>query len=141
MASMYDRLGDLLNETLEAGEIKYIRIDEDGSITQTSTDQSEKKESDPQKNGGQQKVHSNATVKSKHKYIYKKRTPELERCYRLLDITVSANPQEVKNAYKQKLKYFHPDKHADNPVLQKVATDKTRQIVEAYKKIIDFLNK
>ena len=30
MATMYDRLGELLNETLENGEIKYIRIDEKG---------------------------------------------------------------------------------------------------------------
>ena len=37
-----------------------------------------------------------------------------------------------KKVYKEKLKYFHPDKYDKNPVLKKVATNKTRMIVEAY---------
>ena len=62
----------------------------------------------------------------------KKITPEVERACRLLDITASANQDDVKKAYKEKLKYFHPDKYDKNPVLKKVATNKTRMIVEAY---------
>ena len=27
METMYDRLGDLLNETLEAGEIKFVKVE------------------------------------------------------------------------------------------------------------------
>ena len=66
-------------------------------------------------------------------------TPELQHCYFVLDIGVSATVEEVKKAYKDKLHYYHPDKHLDNPVLQKVATNKTREVVEAYNKIIAFL--
>ena len=31
---MYDRLGDLLNETLESGGIKFVHIDKDGNISE-----------------------------------------------------------------------------------------------------------
>ncbi|MBQ2081594.1 MAG: DnaJ domain-containing protein, partial [Treponema sp.] len=57
----------------------------------------------------------------------------------LLGIETSATPDDVKKAYKEKIKYYHPDKYNDNPVLQKVATDKTRQVVESYKLLCDFL--
>lgn len=149
MATMYDRLGELLNETLENGEIKYIRIDEKGNIDQENEfEQSNDKKDEPQvdtttKQTEQKadKLNEKATDSPKHRYIYKKLTPEIERCYHLLDITVSATKEDIKKAYKEKIKYYHPDRHVDNPILQKVATDKTRQIVEAYKMINEFLNK
>ena len=53
----------------------------------------------------------NQTEPLNNKVSYlKKITPEIERACRLLDITTSANSNDVKKAYKEKLKYFHPDK-------------------------------
>ena len=54
------------------------------------------------------------------------------RALRLLDLTDSATLEDVKRAYKEKLKYFHPDKYDKNEVLKTVATKKTRMIVDAY---------
>ena len=69
----------------------------------------------------------------------KKITPELARAYRLLGITFSATTEDVKKAYKEKIKYYHPDRHTVNAVMQKIATDKTRQVVEAFTIIMKFL--
>ena len=52
---------------------------------------------------------------------------------------VYCKAEDLKKAYKDKLKYYHPDRHADNETLQKIATDKTRQVVEAYNLIVKFL--
>ncbi len=123
MATMYDKLGDLLNETLEAGAVKFIRIEKEEPQPEP-----EKQEEKPPKE-----------QKKDKRVIYKKLNPELEREYRLLDITVSATVDDVKKAYKEKLKYFHPDRYADNAVLEKVATNKTREIVKAYNDILEFL--
>lgn len=158
---MYDRLGDLLNETLESGGIKFVHIDKDGNISEkkANLDDDVSVKSKPENNEGKAKTESpkekiNAEQKKNksaeesksqrtsskhHRVIYKKLTPELERQYRLLGITVSATFEDVKKAYKEKLKYYHPDRHVDNPILQKVATDKTMQVVEAYKSITEFL--
>ena len=187
MPTMYDRLGDLLNETLEAGAVKFIRIDKAGNISQAgldevnafsdassasnsntssaaSSDSSAASNNSSAANNNSSAASNNSSAtsgtssasrnardnkndeyhakeQSKKQYvIYKKITPEIERCYRLLDITVSASLDDIKKAYKEKLKYYHPDRHADNPVLLKVATDKTRQVVEAYKTLVAFVN-
>jgi len=137
---MYDRLGDLLNETLKSGAVKFIRIDSDGTILEDGADS--KNDASKEKKAKTETVKNRdarSEQKKSQRIIYKKITPEIERCYRLLDITVSASLEDIKKAYKEKLKYFHPDKHAGNPVLQKIATDKTRQIVEAYKTIVTFI--
>lgn len=138
---MYDRLGDLLSETLESGKVQFIRVEQESP---GSTQPQEDKDGREQRTAGvQDKEHNTSSyAKPTHRRVlYRKLTPELERCYRLLDITVSATLEEVKKAYKEKLKYYHPDRHADNAVLQKIATDKTRQVVEAYKLIVSFLSK
>ncbi|MFA6937518.1 MAG: J domain-containing protein [Treponema sp.] len=162
---MYDRLGDLLNETLESGGIKFVHIDKDGNISEKKVNLDDdasskskqenneakdktKTESPKEKVNSEQKKNKSAEgsktqeTSSKHRrVIYKRLTPELERQYRLLGITVSATLEDVKKAYKEKLKYYHPDRQGDNPILQKVATDKTMQVVEAYKSITEFLTR
>lgn len=139
METMYDRLGDLLNETLEAGHVKYVYVEGDDKDSPEDNDKSpqeEKKASETDSEGASGPVNSKNARKHR---IIRKITPEIQRAYRLLDITVSATPEEVKKAYKEKLKYYHPDKYQHNPKLQKIATDKTRQVVEAYSIILNFL--
>ena len=68
--------------------------------------------------------------------VIKSVDPEIQRAMRLLDISEGASRDEITRAYKKKLMYFHPDRYASNPVLEKVATKKTEQIIEAYKLIL-----
>jgi DnaJ like chaperone protein len=60
----------------------------------------------------------------------------MDAAFRILGVNSSATKDEVKKAYKEKLKYFHPDRYQENEILQKVATNKTRQIVSSYEKIM-----
>lgn len=180
---MYDKLGELLSETLEAGEIKFVRVErpqkkqpesreyaEDtknadaaygaegvessGEKSQEAKSDSSAGKSSSQSSGYQQKEggaqnrrRSSGSSGPKKKpvannsYFYKKITPELERAYRLLDINFQSSLDDAKKAYKEKLKYYHPDRYAGNEVLTKVATDKTRQIVESFNMISEFLTK
>ena len=166
MQTMYDKLGELLSETLEAGEIKFVRVErpqrkqpESTESAEAKTDAEEKtqeakadsstaKDSSQQKGSGAQNLRRTTASSGPKKkpvannsYFYKKITPELERAYRLLDINFQSSLDDAKKAYKEKLKYYHPDRYAGNEVLTKVATDKTRQIVESFNMIQEFLTK
>lgn len=137
METMYDKLGDLLNETLRSGQVKFkkkIKYSEKEipHEEKKSEENFSKENIIKNKTKAEQKNQAEPlTLNNKVSYL-KKITPEIERACRLLDITTSANSNDVKKAYKEKLKYFHPDKYDKNPVLKKVATNKTRMIVEAY---------
>lgn len=139
METMYDKLGDLLNETLKSGQVKFKKKIK---YPQKEIPHEEKKSEENFSNENVSKNKTKAEQKKQaeplnNKVSYlKKITPEIERACRLLDITTSANSNDVKKAYKEKLKYFHPDKYDKNPVLKKVATNKTRMIVEAYELLI-----
>ncbi|MDO5772773.1 MAG: DnaJ domain-containing protein [Spirochaetales bacterium] len=140
METMYDKLGDLLNETLKSGQVKFKKK------IKYSEEEIPHEEKKSEKNFTKENVSKNKTkteqkkqtelLNNKFSYL-KKITPEIERACRLLDITASANSNDVKKAYKEKLKYFHPDKYDKNPVLKKVATNKTRMIVEAYELLMN----
>ena len=139
METMYDKLGDLLNETLKSGQVKFKKKIK---YPQKEIPHEEKKSEENFSNENVSKNKTKTEQKNQTKYLnnkvsyLKKITPEIERACRLLDITTSANSNDVKKAYKEKLKYFHPDKYDKNPVLKKVATNKTRMIVEAYELLI-----
>lgn len=135
METMYDKLGDFLNETLKSGQVKFKKK------TKYSEKEIPHKEKKTEENFSKENVSKNKSKAEQKKQAeplknknppLRKITPEVERACRLLDITASANQNDIKKAYKEKLKYFHPDKYDKNPVLKKVATNKTRMIVEAY---------
>ncbi len=137
MESMYDRLGELLKESLEEGKIKFSYIAESDE-TSKSSENTENKNEAPESSESQDKDSSNSNAKESENYsnvknpVKIKVTPELRNAYRLLDLTFSANEADVKKHYREKLKYYHPDYQKENPVLKKVATKKTEQVVEAY---------
>ena len=170
MATMYDRLGDLLNETLEMGEVKFVRVplpEEDDVVEENEKDSSFAEEKAEEiinrikadrlnrlrEQEMEYQMHPEATIyhfgdadniyttpyTPKRSFVYKKISPEVERSCRLLDVRTDSSIEDVKTAYKDKLKYYHPDHYEGNAVLQKVASDKTKQIVEAYKILMDFL--
>ncbi len=159
--NMYDKLGSLLNETLEAGAVKFVRMeapadetDKQESFNQASSDQEQSEtyqhaEQSPQEQKSDQDKKSTKTEKAdrtqkttaKRLYVYKKLSPELEHAYKVLDVPFYATKEEIKKAYKEKLLYYHPDKHSDNAVIEKVATKKTSEIILAYNLLDDFLNK
>ncbi|WP_307770964.1 J domain-containing protein [uncultured Treponema sp.] len=162
--TMYDRLGDLLSKTLETGFVKTaapgkkvkdgarkknteqkLRSSAEQNQTATRRENTATRRENTANRRENTATHreNTATHENRQSFVYhsavKKITPELARAYRLLGITFSATTEDVKKAYKEKIKYYHPDRHTVNAVMQKIATDKTRQVVEAFTLIMKFL--
>ncbi|MBR6337292.1 MAG: DnaJ domain-containing protein [Ruminococcus sp.] len=56
--------------------------------------------------------------------------------YQILGITPNASEDEIKKAYKEAVKKYHPDRYQDNP-LSEVAEEKMAEINEAYDEIMN----
>lgn len=51
--------------------------------------------------------------------------------YEVLGISEGASDEEIKKAYREQVKKYHPDQYQDNP-LSKLAEEKLREVNEAY---------
>ncbi len=56
--------------------------------------------------------------------------------YQVLGVSPSASDEEVKTAYRNLAKKYHPDKYANSP-LAETASEKMKEINEAYDRILD----
>jgi DnaJ-class molecular chaperone len=60
--------------------------------------------------------------------------------YKILGIPTSASVEDIKRAYRQKMKEIHPDLYQDqNPQLKKLATMLSQHIIDAYNAIMNAL--
>ena len=55
----------------------------------------------------------------------------MQNPYEILGIKEGATKDEIKAAYREQVKKYHPDKHHDNP-LYELAEEKLQEINEAY---------
>ena len=131
--SMYDRLGELLNEALDTEretlqEILQEPLEEEQEQKQSIIETVETVNAESTKEN---------IANEKEFYV----PYHIKSDFALLGITgFRTTETEVKNAYKEKLKIFHPDRQKDIPVLKKIAHEKTAQIVDAYKRIQDWIS-
>lgn len=125
MDSMFDRLGDLLSGALDEKPMPQSDFfsDEKPEANRIFEDE---KEAIQQEN-------------EESPYFF---VPyHIKDDFVLLGITgAKTTEDEIKSAYREKIKFFHPDKQKDIPILQKIATDRTAKIVEAYNRITDWLS-
>ena len=56
--------------------------------------------------------------------------------YEVLGVSRDATDEQVKAAYRDKARKFHPDNFTDNPAAAEMATEKMKEINEAYDTII-----
>jgi DnaJ-domain-containing protein 1 len=52
--------------------------------------------------------------------------------YRVLDLQVGSDLGQIKSAYRQMMRKYHPDMHAGNPQKQKAATELSMRVTTAY---------
>src|SRR5437870_434040 len=63
---------------------------------------------------------------------------DIQACFRLFEIQPGASPEAVKQAYRDLVKIWHPDRFPNDPKFQKRANEKTKAINEAYRKILAY---
>jgi curved DNA-binding protein CbpA len=60
---------------------------------------------------------------------------DLDRYYRILGLEPGASPERLKQAYRDLVWVWHPDRFEGNPRLQKVAQEKLKEINKAYEQL------
>lgn len=126
---MFDKLGDLLSEALEKGEIPKTVQSKEFSPSSTKSEtiqqtfsgfsfiQDQNKSSETKKNTVSPSPKIPADVKTAMDFI---------------QIPKEADFDNAKKIYREKLMYYHPDRRNDNPVLQKVAKEKTARLLKEW---------
>ncbi len=65
---------------------------------------------------------------------------DLRRCLEIFDLGVEASIEDVKQAYRDCVNVWHPDRFANNPRLKKKAEKKLKEINEAHDTLTSFLS-
>jgi curved DNA-binding protein CbpA len=66
---------------------------------------------------------------------------QLAEWYRVLDLGPGADMAQIKTAYRQLMRKYHPDMHAGNPQKQKAATELSMRVTTAYNGLVAHLEK
>ncbi len=147
---MYDRLGDLLSSALESGKIPEQK---DSGIPAEAerNDAVSKTNTIPQEAARIKAAHFLNVKKSRRKgeIIHAENLtqnvhllPDSVSCaYGILGIAPDAAEDDIRSAYRAKLKMFHPDSNSGNETIQKIARQKTAEIIDSYKLITNWLKK
>ena len=62
----------------------------------------------------------------------------IRSCYGILEVADSASKTEIKEAYREMVKVWHPDRFANDAKLQSKAEQKMKVINEAYHKLCSY---
>ena len=62
---------------------------------------------------------------------------DLKACYKILEINESASLPEIKQAYRDMIGIWHPDRYIQNPRLYAKATEKLKDLNAAYNQLAD----
>ena len=65
---------------------------------------------------------------------------DLKRCFEILELNPNASIDEVKQAYKDLVNIWHPDRFGTNPRLRRKAETKLKEINRAYAMVKSLLS-
>ena len=126
---MFDKLGDLLSEALEKGEIPKTVQSKESSPSSTKSETIQQTFSDFSFIQDQNK--SSETIKATVSPS-PKIPADVKTAMAFIQIPKEADFESAKKIYREKLMYYHPDRRNDNPVLQKVAKEKTARLLKEW---------
>lgn len=145
---MFDKLGDLLSEALEKGELpESENKPQHESVEATFSDfnfTSPKKEYNSRVHEQTDSVYnkSNRTEPVSENHQVLRKLPEnIRKAFAFINIPETADFNEAKKLYREKLMYYHPDRRNDNPVLQKIAKEKTARLLMEWELIESWFEK
>ena len=64
---------------------------------------------------------------------------DIKRCFEILELAPDASIDEVKQAYKDLVNIWHPDRFSNNPHLEEKAEKKLKEVNQAYETLKSFL--
>ena len=148
MPDMYEKLGDMLNEALESGEIPQNEKEPDETET-SIPEHSEGGETTVEtgslkktiNSGKKQQIPTGEVIKL-HKYTYNMQfPPQIQAALTTLDIVYPFTEKDVSAAYHKKLKETHPD--TKNTIQPSESVQNIRQITvddirNSYRILCDF---
>ena len=149
MPDMYDKLGEMLNDVLESGEIPHIN--DQNIANENSADSghfSFKNDEKPVENdkksattAKKQEIPTGEVIKL-HKYTYNMQfPPHIQKALGTLDIVYPFTQKDIPKQYHKLLKQNHPDTQNTIQGSQSVQNNRQKtidEIVEAYKILCDF---
>ncbi|MCK4817901.1 J domain-containing protein [bacterium] len=65
---------------------------------------------------------------------------DLKRCFEILKLDSDASPSELKQAHRDLVDVWHPDRFSHNPRLRKRAEEELKEINIAYQEVLSFLS-
>ncbi len=65
---------------------------------------------------------------------------DIRQCYKILELDFGASMVEIRYAYKNLVRAWHPDRFNNNPSLQKLAEERLKEINVAYGELKAFLS-
>ncbi len=65
---------------------------------------------------------------------------DIRRCFEILELDSKASPDDVKQAYRDLVNVWHPDRFLGNSRLKQKAEEKLKEINEAYERVLSFLS-
>lgn len=71
--------------------------------------------------------------------MVKEENIEINRCFEILELDRNASLEEAKQAYRDQVKFFHPDRFANDPRQREKAEKKLKEVNEAYERVKELL--
>jgi curved DNA-binding protein CbpA len=65
---------------------------------------------------------------------------DIQRCFEILELDGGASPDDAKQAYKDIVNVWHPDRFSNNPRLRQKAEEKLKEVNIAYEMVKSFLS-
>ena len=66
---------------------------------------------------------------------------KIRQAYARLELPYGADQDEVRRAYRQLMRRYHPDRHASDPDRERVATEISQKLTVSYNLLVDHLKR